>query len=63
MVTGNDVNRKLKIVKETLVAVEEIYSGHLPEQDKCEKIMFLLRTMFESLSEENESECSDKKKI
>jgi hypothetical protein len=62
MVTGNDVNRKLKIVKETLVAVEEIYSGHLPEQDKCEKIVFLLRTMFECLNEGTDSECSDQSK-
>ncbi len=58
----NDVERKLRIIKETLEAAEEIYLGHLDDQDKCEKIVFLLRTMFESLAEENESECCNKPK-
>ncbi len=58
----NDVERKLRIIKEILNATEEIYLGHLDEQVKCEKIEFLLRKMFESLAEENESECCNKSK-
>ncbi len=62
MVAGNDENRKLQIVKETLDAAEEIYLGHLSSQDKCEKIVFLLKKMFECLSEGNENGCCNKPK-
>jgi hypothetical protein len=50
---GNNIKRKLKIIGVTITAMQEIYHSPLPDQDKCDKIMFLISKLFETLDEKN----------
>jgi hypothetical protein len=49
---GNNTERKLKIIGETINAMQEIYQSPLSDQDKCDKIIFLISKMYAALNEE-----------
>jgi hypothetical protein len=51
IVTDNGMDRKLKVIEETIKAMQEIHQVPLPGGDKCKKIAFLAKKMLDIIIE------------